>query len=89
MPRLSLGLTFVLSNRDSQLCAGVTNVKPEPLRRQPVMKIPIKEAHIGLRTTTARKELWRKMAAREGLRLSEWLRKLADRRVAERAGEST
>lgn len=47
------------------------------------MRVPLKEAHVGVRTTPARKELWREVAAQEGLRLSEWMRRLAERRVAE------
>jgi hypothetical protein len=46
-----------------------------------MVRVPTKEAHVGVRTTHARKELWREYAAREGLRLSDWMRKLADSRV--------
>ena len=42
-----------------------------------------KTAAMICRTTPARKALYREVAAAEGLRLSDWLRRLADRRVAE------
>lgn len=45
--------------------------------------VPKKEAVVGVRTTPARKELWREAAARDGLRLSEWMRKLAEERIRE------
>lgn len=40
--------------------------------------------HVAIRTTPGRKQIYARFAAREGLRLSEWLRRLADRAVAER-----
>jgi uncharacterized protein (DUF1778 family) len=35
--------------------------------------------HIAIRATPGRKQLYTRCAARDGLRLSEWLRRLADR----------
>ena len=47
------------------------------------MAVLKKEASLGFRTTLVRKRLYQQMAETEGLRLSEWLRRLADRRVNE------
>ena len=44
-----------------------------------------KTVHVALRTTAGRRLDYRRAAAREGLRLSEWLRRVADRAIAERA----
>ena len=52
------------------------------------MAVPNKTAHTGIRTTPARKEIWREAAEREGLRLSEWLRKLADKESRTVVGNS-
>jgi hypothetical protein len=51
------------------------------------MAVQIKNEVIRVRATRARKEVWRQMAEEDGRRLSEWLRWLADRRIAERLGE--
>jgi hypothetical protein len=48
-----------------------------------------KTANAGFRSTSARKTLYRETAESEGMRLSEWLRWLADRRVAELAREGS
>lgn len=53
-----------------------------------MVQVPLKEAIVGVRTTAARKEVWRETAAREGLRVSAWLRKIADERVSEDARKS-
>lgn len=49
------------------------------------MAVPNKEAAVAFRTTPQRKTLYRQTAESEGVRISEWLRRLADRRVAELA----
>ena len=59
------------------------NVKHKPAPRQDRPPIPNRTALIGARATPARKALYVELAAREGLRLSEWLRQLAERRVRE------
>ena len=43
--------------------------------------IETKTAHVGLRVTIRRRELYRRLAEAEGRRLSEWLRLLADHAV--------
>lgn len=48
-----------------------------------MISIPTKEAPINIRVTPARKAMYREQAAAEGMRLSEWLRRLADQRLAE------
>lgn len=45
--------------------------------------------HIAVRTTPRRRQLYAQCAAREGVRLSEWIRRLADRAAIERAEVST
>jgi hypothetical protein len=49
-----------------------------------VSTVPNKTEVITLRVTSGRKALYRDLAARDGFRLSEWLRRLADKRMAER-----
>lgn len=44
---------------------------------------PEKDEVVRFRAPAARKDRWREAAAREGLRLSEWMRRLADRRAEE------
>ena len=51
------------------------------------MPIVSKESMVTLRLTTARKALYGEVAADEGMRLSEWLRLLADHRVMQRTQE--
>jgi uncharacterized protein (DUF1778 family) len=47
------------------------------------MAIPTKTEIVSTRATPARKALYRAAAEVEGLRLSEWLRRIADRHAAE------
>ena len=47
------------------------------------MAVPNKVALLAFRTTLTRKTLYEQMAESEGVRMSEWLRMLADARVAE------
>ena len=51
------------------------------------MPIVRKESMVTLRLTSVRKALYREVAADEGMRLSEWLRLLADHRVMQRTQE--
>ena len=51
--------------------------------RENEMSVVKKEATVTLRTTSGRKAVYREVAADEGMRLSEWLRVLADRRVTQ------
>lgn len=44
----------------------------------------LKETVVGVRATETRKALFEQAAQREGMTLSEWMRQLAERRVAER-----
>lgn len=46
-----------------------------------MVQVPVKDARVGVRTTEDRKRVWQREAAREGMRLSEWLRALAERQV--------
>jgi hypothetical protein len=47
------------------------------------MAVANKDGRIFLRATSRRKEIWRQFAEEDGRTLSDWLRWLADRRVAE------
>lgn len=62
-------------------------------KRTNVATIQAKDTQIVLRTTESRKSAYREQAAADGMRLSEWIRRLADRRLAEvaaaRAGVAT
>lgn len=48
-----------------------------------MVAIPTKSELVATRATPSRKALYQEQAAREGMRLSEWLRWLAERRVLE------
>jgi hypothetical protein len=50
--------------------------------------IPNKSDAIVVRAEPARKWLYIEAAAKEGLRLSDWIRRLADRRLSEALKES-
>jgi hypothetical protein len=52
------------------------------------MPIPVKDAFVGMRVTPVKRALYRQVAEQEGLRLSAWLRTLADRQVADRLRDS-
>jgi uncharacterized protein YqcC (DUF446 family) len=47
------------------------------------MAMPTKSEIVATRATPARKALYSEQAARDGMRLAEWLRWLAERRVRE------
>ncbi len=49
------------------------------------MPVVNKESMLTVRCTPTRKALYREVAAAEGLRLSEWLRLLADHRVMQQS----
>jgi hypothetical protein len=51
--------------------------------------VPNKEVMVATRVTRARKVLYEQVAHSEGVRVSEWLRRLADRRVNEIAQRET
>ena len=53
-----------------------------------MMLMPVKTERVYLRETRGRKAMWMEAATRDGKRLSEWLRALADRRVREQTNES-
>ena len=54
------------------------------LERESKMPVVRKEAMVTVRLSPVRKALYRELAAEEGLRLSEWIRLLADYRVMQR-----
>ena len=47
------------------------------------MAVLNKSEMVGFRTTPVMKTLYREVAESQGVRISEWLRRLADQRVAE------
>lgn len=47
--------------------------------------IDSKDVVVGVRTTSERKALYREYAEREGMQLADWLRYLADQRIAQAA----
>lgn len=47
-----------------------------------------KDSRIFLRISSGRREMYRQAAAEEGMQLSEWIRRLADRRVVEVVAEN-
>ena len=51
--------------------------------------VPNKEVMVATRVTRSRKALYESVAHSEGVRLSEWLRRVADRRVRELAQRET
>lgn len=51
------------------------------------MAVPNRTAFVGVRTTPARKLIWQEAADRQGMRLSEWLRRVADRDARESVRE--
>ena len=53
------------------------------------MPVVNKSELVGFRTTPARKVLYREVAEAQGIRVSEWLRRLADQRVADVAHPET
>ena len=50
-----------------------------------MVDLPMKSEVVATRVTPPRKALYQETAAREGMRLSEWLRALAELRVRESA----
>ena len=49
--------------------------------------VPNRTAFVGVRTTPARKLIWQEAAQLQGMRLSEWLRRVADRDARESVRE--
>jgi hypothetical protein len=56
---------------------SMTRFKRSPAR------LRVKDEVVRLRANGARKELWRAGAEEDGMQLSEWIRHLADQRLAE------
>jgi hypothetical protein len=52
-----------------------------------MLAVPTKTELVGTRTTAAHKALYLEQASRDGMRLSEWVRWLAERRVREGQAE--